>query len=105
MTAGVRRSLPIRNKPTAAGTLTRRGKADDRHQQRAVPTNYLPQHCLYFLPLWQGHGSLRPTLGPVRTGLALAWASAALAASLTRLPACWLDCWAGGGVGNALGAF
>lgn len=23
---------------------------------------YLPQHCLYFLPLKQGHGSLRPGL-------------------------------------------
>src|ERR1035438_4816168 len=46
---------------------------------------YFPQHCLYFLPLPQGHGSLRPTFGPVRTGLALALAcaSTALAASLT----------------------
>ena len=25
---------------------------------------YLPQHFLYFLPLPQGHGSLRPTFGP-----------------------------------------
>ena len=24
--------------------------------------DYRPQHCLYFLPLPQGHGSLRPTL-------------------------------------------
>ena len=38
--------------------------------------HYLPQHCLYFLPLPQGHGSLRPTFGPVRTGLALAFATA-----------------------------
>src|SRR5450432_1991488 len=44
---------------------------------------YLPQQFLYFLPLPQGQGSLRPTFGPVRTGLALAWASAAAAASLT----------------------
>src|ERR1039458_5599682 len=46
---------------------------------------YLPQQFLYFLPLPQGHGSLRPTFGPVRTGLALALAcaSAAPAASLT----------------------
>ena len=44
---------------------------------------YLPQQCLNFLPLPQGHGSLRPTFGPVRTGLALACASTALAASLT----------------------
>lgn len=42
--------------------------------------DYLPQHCLYFLPLPQGHGSLRPTFGPVRTGLAF---STAAAASLT----------------------
>jgi hypothetical protein len=35
---------------------------------------------LYFFPLLQGHGSLRPTFGPDRTGLAL---SAAAAASLT----------------------
>src|SRR5579862_3798943 len=26
-----------------------------------------PQHFLYFLPLPQGHGSLRPTLSPERT--------------------------------------
>src|SRR5687767_1995602 len=37
----------------------------------------LPQHCLYFLPLPQGQGSLRPTFGPARTGLALVTASAA----------------------------
>src|SRR5437867_11445124 len=37
----------------------------------------LPQHCLNFLPLPQGQGSLRPTLGPVRTGLALETASLA----------------------------
>src|SRR5579859_2133106 len=29
---------------------------------------HFPQHCLYFLPLPHGHGSLRPTLGPVRLG-------------------------------------
>ena len=27
----------------------------------------MPWHCLYFLPLPQGHGSLRPTLGTVAT--------------------------------------
>src|SRR5450755_1296385 len=42
-----------------------------------------PQHCLYFFPLPQGQGSLRPTFGPVRTGLALTLASCAAAASLT----------------------
>src|SRR5258708_24902256 len=38
---------------------------------------FFPQHCLNFLPLPQGQGSLRPTFGPVRTGLALATASLA----------------------------
>src|SRR6187551_3910219 len=28
--------------------------------------HYLPWHCLYFFPLPQGHGSLRPTLGSSR---------------------------------------
>jgi hypothetical protein len=41
--------------------------------------NYLPQQCLYFLPLPQGQGSLRPTFGPVRIGLAF---SATVAASI-----------------------
>src|SRR6266496_121027 len=47
---------------------------------------FLPQHCLYFLPLPQGHGSLRPTLGPTRTGLALARASAASLTTSLGLP-------------------
>src|SRR5277367_2681184 len=46
-------------------------------------TRYFPQQFLYFLPLPQGQGSLRPTFGPVRIGLALACASVAAAASLT----------------------
>src|SRR5437016_13931904 len=41
---------------------------------------HFPQQCLYFLPLLQGQGSLRPTLGPERMGLAF---SIAAAASLT----------------------
>ena len=41
---------------------------------------FFPQQCLYFFPLRQGQGSLRPTLGPDRTGLAF---STAAAASLT----------------------
>jgi hypothetical protein len=54
----------------------------------ALLGSYLPQQCLYFLPLPQGHGSLRPTFGPLRTGLALACASTAWTASLTiSLPA------------------
>src|ERR1035437_10024039 len=44
---------------------------------------HFPQQFLYFLPLPQGQGSLRPTFGPVRTGLALARSSTACAASLT----------------------
>ena len=28
---------------------------------------YLPQHCLYFLPLPQGHGSFLPTFGSLLT--------------------------------------
>src|SRR3989441_6980847 len=48
---------------------------------------FFPQQCLYFRPLPQGHGSLRPTFGPVRIGLALATASAAsLTTSLGRGP-------------------
>src|SRR6266498_2729463 len=47
---------------------------------------FFPQHCLYFLPLPQGHGSLRPTLGPTRTGLALARASAASLTTSLGLP-------------------
>jgi hypothetical protein len=46
-----------------------------------------PQHCLYFLPLPQGHGSLRPTFGPVRTGLAFSMAAAA--SLTTSLGFCW----------------
>ena len=36
------------------------------------PAIYLPQHCLYFFPLPQGHGSLRPTFGIVRRTVAFA---------------------------------
>jgi hypothetical protein len=46
-----------------------------------LKTLYRPQQCLYFLPLPQGQGSLRPTFGPVRTGLA--FSATAAAASLT----------------------
>ena len=38
---------------------------------------YRPQHCLYFFPLLHGQGSLRPTLGALRTGLVLDTASVA----------------------------
>src|ERR1035441_5023335 len=51
--------------------------------------NHRPQQCLYFLPLPQGHGSLRPTFGPVRTGLAFS-ATAAAASLTTSLGLPWL---------------
>ena len=35
--------------------------------QEAAGGNHLPQHFLYFLPEPQGHGSLGPTFGVVRT--------------------------------------
>src|SRR5581483_739375 len=47
---------------------------------------YFPQQCLYFLPLLQGQGSLRPTLGPERTGLAFSLSIAALASDTMSLP-------------------
>jgi hypothetical protein len=46
--------------------------------QTQLQTNdYRPQQCLYFLPLPQGQASLRPTFGPVRTGLAFSATAAA----------------------------
>src|SRR6266480_4704789 len=50
------------------------------------PTTHLPQHCLYFLPLPQGQGSFRPTLGPVRMGLAFSCAAAASLTTSLALP-------------------
>jgi hypothetical protein len=41
---------------------------DQRIDNLSVDTYELaPQHFLYFLPLPQGHGSLRPTFSPERT--------------------------------------
>src|SRR5450756_942275 len=58
----------------------------DSKLKTPVPANqaarYLPQHCLYFLPLPQGHGSLRPTFGPVCFGFGFGLLRS-LAASLT----------------------
>src|SRR5437870_4571759 len=51
-----------------------------RHSSFVISDYPFPQHCLYFLPLLHGQGSLRPTLGPARTGRAF---STAAAASLT----------------------
>ena len=42
------------------------GEQLDPHQRSAVPAQALPWHCLNFLPLPQGQGSLRPTLGASR---------------------------------------
>jgi hypothetical protein len=55
--------------------------AESGSGQCRVRFNYRPQQCLYFLPLPQGQGSLRPTFGPVRTGLV--FSATAAAASLT----------------------
>ena len=43
---------------------------------------FAPQHFLYFLPDPHGHGSLRPTLGPMRFGFGFSFESS-FAASLT----------------------
>jgi hypothetical protein len=48
-----------------------------RASQVTLKIPYAPQQFLYFLPLPQGHGSLRPTFGILRTGLAFACAAAA----------------------------
>src|SRR5260221_14794642 len=53
-----------------------------RKIQREEKTAYLPQYCLYFFLLPQGHGSLRPTFGPVRLGLGF-YLQRRTAASLT----------------------
>ena len=49
-------------------------KARQSCRQASVPSNSgqasLPWHCLYFLPLPQGQGSLRPTLGTSATRVA-----------------------------------
>src|SRR5262249_7351762 len=60
-------------------------------QSIACKANQRPQQCLYFLPLPHGQGSLRPTFGPERTGLAFSIAAAAsLTTSLALPPPCWL---------------
>ena len=64
------------------GVAARLPLPDGGSRSGATP-HQRPQQFLYFLPLPQGQGSLRPTFGPVRTGVALAEASVAAAASLT----------------------
>src|SRR5450432_2842946 len=76
--------MTVRVKHDALDFCAAQIDADAKHDFSGKSfANYLPQQFLYFLPLPQGQGSLRPTFGPVRTGLALAWASTAAAASLT----------------------
>ena len=54
------------------------------------PANfYFPQQFLYFLPLPQGHGSLRPTFGPDSLGFGFSFetsSAAWLTTSLAFLP-------------------
>ena len=49
-----------------AGGLRRLDPRVDRREPKSLRDLHssLPQHCLYFLPEPQGHGSLRPTLRP-----------------------------------------
>jgi hypothetical protein len=53
-------ALEVLKKPTDYYLDYTLGETTPRHAA-------LPQHFLYFLPLPQGHGSLRPALGPSRT--------------------------------------
>src|ERR1700733_4098587 len=48
-------------------------------------SHHLPQHCLYFFPLPQVHGSLRPTLGPVSFGFGLGFERSSAAWLTTSL--------------------
>src|SRR5262245_17456989 len=52
-------------------------------------SGYLPQHALYFLPLPQGQGSLRPTRGVARTGRVFSNTSAASDTTLLASPTGW----------------
>src|SRR5215204_4483952 len=70
------------------GTVPPRSGFEQHALMSAHTNQILPQHCLYFLPLLHGQGSLRPTFGPARIGLALVTASAAsLTMSLPRVAA------------------
>jgi hypothetical protein len=51
-------------------------KAGYRHHCDRVCSGDAMQHFLYLRPLPQGHGSFRPTLGPLRTGGAVGSTSA-----------------------------
>src|SRR6266702_5725268 len=60
---------------TAKSPAKHREKRRGAHEARRLrPYAILPWHCLYFLPLPHGHGSLRPTFG---TSSALACGPAA----------------------------
>jgi len=62
---------------------------------------YRPQQFLNFLPLPQGQGSLRPTFGPVRTGLGLGLFTSSAAWLTMSLGLAWPGC---GGAAKAEGA-
>lgn len=47
-------------------TTLRKMDAQISRLQKLAGHSSLPQHCLNFFPLPQGHGSLRPTLGASR---------------------------------------
>jgi hypothetical protein len=72
-----RTSSPIKSAPTDVGGYTVLANQGEPPEGGTPAPHILPQQCLYFLPLWQGQGSLRPTFGPVRTGGGLEMASAA----------------------------
>src|SRR5262249_2363351 len=63
----------------------------DTHSKLGYGLDYaaVPQHFLYFLPLPQGQGSLRPTLAPVRTGLG----ASACAGPVWYCSCCCCFCW------------
>src|SRR6185312_16701140 len=63
----------VRRKPRKRGTTNK-----SKWRRRS----YFPQQTLYFFPLPHGHGSLRPTFGPVRFGFGFSFESSS-AASLT----------------------
>jgi hypothetical protein len=50
---------------SSSGGLSHRGDAEVPHPSSAEPL-HVPWHFLYFFPLPQGHGSLRPTFSSLR---------------------------------------
>ena len=75
---------PARHQPPRPHHQRRRNRSHVlRHQRpdhadhQTLTARYFPQQFLNFFPLLHGHGSLRPTFGPIRTGRAFSTASAA----------------------------